>query len=721
MNQPPEDGLGPSTIVGSAAFNLLCITAVCVIAIPDGEKREIEEFGVFGITGVFSVFAYVWLFIVINDEIVTIPEALITLFMFPFLVVCAYAQSKNWFGLCGGNETQVRPEAHVVNGKSAGEGPHLTKNGVKTFADQQKQQLADILQKLPEDMDDEEKAKLAAAGIQQNKPQSRMKHRINAMRRIAGGKRIIQKKINFVKNATVKRLSVTPEPPNEPQEIASVPEENPFKDCPKVQFLHPAHSVSESVGFFAVPIQRIGTEEQLSKKTTVYFETLELEDKTKSAKSGEDYEYVIEKVVFEPNETEKCVNIKIIDDSEFENNESFLCVLTTRGADHNANLKEPENVNVTEITIIDDDHPGTFAFEEAVRVVRETDGWITVNIRRTAGCSGRVKLAYKTKESTAKAGEHFHEVQGTLVFEHGENEAQYQIHIEDQKSYDKDLTFSTSFEIIGHPDCGAQYGEHRVLSITITNDENYSATVDQISKLMQMHLESLDVGSESWSEQLVQALTVQGEDGGPPTMFDNIMHILTFGWKVLFALVPPTSYLGGWVSFVVSICFIGLLTMAVGDLAALFGCCLGVPNPLTAITFVALGTSLPDTFASKTAAENDENADASITNITGSNSVNVFLGLGLPWTIASIVRSVSPLEGVPEGEEYLYKVKAGTLSYSVVVFCSVAAVYFILMLSRRFLGFGELGGPKIPKIASSILLVLLWVTYVALSGIKALE
>mmetsp|Transcript_9834 Transcript_9834/g.37077 ORF Transcript_9834/g.37077 Transcript_9834/m.37077 type:complete len:219 (-) Transcript_9834:1945-2601(-) len=34
--------LGPSTIVGSAAFNLLVISAVCVMVIPDGETRRIE-------------------------------------------------------------------------------------------------------------------------------------------------------------------------------------------------------------------------------------------------------------------------------------------------------------------------------------------------------------------------------------------------------------------------------------------------------------------------------------------------------------------------------------------------------------------------------------------------------------------------------------------------------------------------------------------------------
>ena len=61
----------------------------------------------------------------------------------------------------------------------------------------------------------------------------------------------------------------------------------------------------------------------------------------------------------------------------------------------------------------------------------------------------------------------------------------------------------------------------------------------------------------------------------------------------------------------------------------------------TAISFVALGTSLPDTFASRTAAVKERYADMAIGNITGSNSVNVFLGLGLPWLIASIYHAVA--------------------------------------------------------------------------------
>lgn len=59
-------------------------------------------------------------------------------------------------------------------------------------------------------------------------------------------------------------------------------------------------------------------------------------------------------------------------------------------------------------------------------------------------------------------------------------------------------------------------------------------------------------------------------------------------------------------------------------------------NPFTAITLVAMGTSLPDTFASRSAVLQDKYADSAIGNITGSNSVNVFLGLGLPWLLAAV-------------------------------------------------------------------------------------
>eukprot|EP00913_Durusdinium_trenchii_P012561 g11796.t1 len=57
--------LGPSTIVGSAAFNLLVISAVCVAAIPSPEVRYIKEVPVFAITASFSIIAYLWLLLIV--------------------------------------------------------------------------------------------------------------------------------------------------------------------------------------------------------------------------------------------------------------------------------------------------------------------------------------------------------------------------------------------------------------------------------------------------------------------------------------------------------------------------------------------------------------------------------------------------------------------------------------------------------------------------------
>jgi len=166
-------------------------------------------------------------------------------------------------------------------------------------------------------------------------------------------------------------------------------------------------------------------------------------------------------------------------------------------------------------------------------------------------------------------------------------------------------------------------------------------------------------------------------------------------------------------------------------------------DEITAITFVALGTSLPDAFASKTAAVNDDNADASVGNVTGSNAVNVFLGLGLPWLIASIYWEVmgpndkwkeryggteapyNNLDGDPELTKlYLeypdgaFVVPAGSLGFSVTVFTGCALVALAVLSIRRSVVGSELGGPRCVAILSGLFFVCLWFTYVAISIAK---
>ena len=91
----PASALGPFTIVGSAAFNLLVISAVSIMAV-DAPKK-IADLGVFFTTAIFSVFAYVWLLIVLvvlTPDKVTVTEAWLTFIYFLILVILAFAADK---------------------------------------------------------------------------------------------------------------------------------------------------------------------------------------------------------------------------------------------------------------------------------------------------------------------------------------------------------------------------------------------------------------------------------------------------------------------------------------------------------------------------------------------------------------------------------------------------------------------------------------------------
>ena len=193
---------------------------------------------------------------------------------------------------------------------------------------------------------------------------------------------------------------------------------------------------------------------------------------------------------------------------------------------------------------------------------------------------------------------------------------------------------------------------------------------------------------------------------------DYLLHFLTIFWKVTAALVPPPEYCGGWLAFFCCLIYIGALTAVVGELASLFGCAIGLKDAVTAITFVALGTSLPDTFASRSSALEAPDADAAVGNIAGSNTVNVLLGLGLPWVIASLYYMNDDTTG---GR---YCVPSGSLSYSVLIFSIFALCTLMSLFVNKKMHGGELGGPKFSKTVISIFLITLWLLYVILSSMK---
>lgn len=117
--------LGPSCIVGSAAFNLLVVSAVCVMAISDGTKK-IKDVKVYALTATTSVLAYVWLLIILivwTPDVVTIEEGVLTFAFFWVLLIAAYATSKNFWRPIAvaphDDSTRIKEEAPKGGGPQA--------------------------------------------------------------------------------------------------------------------------------------------------------------------------------------------------------------------------------------------------------------------------------------------------------------------------------------------------------------------------------------------------------------------------------------------------------------------------------------------------------------------------------------------------------------------------------------------------------------------------
>ncbi|XP_036402115.1 sodium/calcium exchanger 1-like isoform X2 [Megalops cyprinoides] len=761
--------LGPSTIVGSAAFNMFVIIGICVYVVPDGEHRKVKHLRVFFVTAAWSIFAYIWLYLilaVITPGVVQVWEGLLTLFFFPICVVFAWVADRR---LLFYKYVYKRYRAGKQRGmiiETEGDRPLPSKVDIEMdgkmlnshavdFLDgtlgldlddkdldeeETRRDMAKILKELKQkhpDKEVEQLIELANYQVLSQQQKSRAFYRCQATRLMTGAGNILKKHAADQARKAVSMHEVR----------TDVAENDPVS---KIFFEPGSYQCLENCGTVAVNVIRRGGD--LNNTVSVEFRT---EDGT--ANAGSDYEFTEGVVIFKPGEAQKEIRVGIIDDDIFEEDENFLIhlsnvkVLSEGGDEENPEANHVETLaclglpSTATVTIFDDDHAGIFTFEEPVTHVSESVGTMEVKVLRTSGARGVVVVPYKTIEGTARGGgEDFEDCHGVLEFQNDEILKTITIKILDREEYDKQSYFYLELqepewkrpwteEVEGEeeePLTGKDeeerriaemgrpmLGDHVKLEVIIEESYEFKNTVDKLIKKTNL---ALLVGTNSWRDQFIEAITVSaGEDDDDeecgeeklPSCFDYVMHFLTVFWKVLFAFVPPTEYWNGWACFVVSICMIGLLTAFIGDLASHFGCTIGLKDSVTAVVFVALGTSVPDTFASKVAAIQDQYADASIGNVTGSNAVNVFLGIGVAWSIAAIYH---------QAHGRSFRVDPGTLAFSVTLFTIFAFICVaVLMYRRRPEIGGELGGPRTSKAITSMLFVSLWLLYILFSSLEA--
>lgn len=408
--------LGPGTIVGSAAYNLFVIIAICVGVIPDGEVRKIKHLRVFLVTATWSIFAYVWLYLilaVISPSEVEVWEGAVTFLFFPATVMTAYIADRRllvYKYLKKGY--RVNERGVIVEGEGDGSVEMALKPGGDDFAsdDEEGRELEKSrkeyitvlreLRKLHPHEDLETVERMALEALMSRGPKSRAFYRVAATRKMTGGG-------DFSRKISERAQSDLSEVKAELQRRESSSPSMEHRG-PTVRFDPDHYTVMENCGSFEVRVVRGG---DLSGEVTVQYTT---EDGT--AEAGSDYVTAQGSLVFGHGETEKTFTVQVIDDDVFEADEYFHVRLT---APRGATLSTPSTATVV---ILDDDHSGVFSFPQRDFELTESVGTFELRVVRTAGARGRVRVPYWTEDGTAKSGSQYESSQGFVIFENNEAE-----------------------------------------------------------------------------------------------------------------------------------------------------------------------------------------------------------------------------------------------------------------------------------------------------------
>lgn len=437
--------LGPSTIVGSAAFNMFVIIGICVYVVPDGEHRKVKHLRVFFVTAAWSIFAYLWLYLilaVISPGVVDVWEGLLTLFFFPICVVFAWIADRRllFYKYVYKRYRTGRQRGMII--ETEGDRPLPSKvdiemdgkmlnshavdflDGTLTLdledkdldEEEARRDMAKILKELKQkhpDKEVEQLIELANYQVLSQQQKSRAFYRCQATRLMTGAGNILKK---HAADQARKAVSM--------HEVRSDTGEN--DPISKIFFEPGSYQCLENCGTVAVNVVRRGGD--LNQTVSVEFRT---EDGT--ANAGSDYEFTEGTVVFKPGETQKEIRVGIIDDDIFEEDENFHIHLSNVRILHEGAEPETTEANHVEtiatlglptsatVTIFDDDHAGIFTFEEPVTHVSESVGVMEVKVLRTSGARGVVMVPYKTLEGSAKGGgEDFEDSHGILEFQNDE-------------------------------------------------------------------------------------------------------------------------------------------------------------------------------------------------------------------------------------------------------------------------------------------------------------
>lgn len=219
-----------------------------------------------------------------------------------------------------------------------------------------------------------------------------------------------------------------------------------------------------------------------------------------------------------------------------------------------------------------------------------------------------------------------------------------------------------------------------------------------------------------WKQQFLDVLTLESTESlKMNNIYLRIARItwqsIIAPWRFLFAFVPPYHIAHGWITFICSLIFISGIAYIVTKLTDLISCVTEINAYVIAFTALAGGTSWPDLVASKIAAERQTTADSAIANIICSNSVNIYVGIGIPWLIDTAYNFIAY-------REPLRIPNAAGLSFSLLIFFATSTGCIAVLVLRRITLGAELGGPRLWAWVTSVYFMFLWIVFVVLSSLR---
>lgn len=473
--------LGPSTIVGSAAFNLFVIVAVCMVALPKGETRRISNMGVFLLTAIFSLFAYIWLIVILvgsSPDVIEVWEGVVTLLFFPLLLFAAFQADKGRFDCT--KMTHVSDMEMQVAEISTKDGRHAIYDPFATAA-----MLRDVLGR--PNIDPKAAANIVASRSLKAERVSRAVFRINAARQLMGSHAVLPDFVRALHDVDAINGGERHDDGFYAGHGHTLANRN------TVGFDAVAYCVNEGDGTVKLRVRRTG---DLTLPASIAYSTADA-----TATAGEDYVAVSDgRVSFEPGEDVATFTVTILDDDEPEDDEHFTVHLSEPLPAGSELLHERATAIVT---IIDDDRPGALeVLQEAIRV-KETAGHADVRVRRLHGSKGRVSVQYTTADGTAHAPNDYVTTEGTLIFEEGEVEKSILVPIVNDCEYEKDETFTVALSA----PAGCVLGGHTVCVVTIDSDDAIRGLVDKVVTLLNLNKDKFVVGRSNWTEQFRVATT----------------------------------------------------------------------------------------------------------------------------------------------------------------------------------------------------------------------